>query len=221
MTNLTDNQRMLMNGFNADKNPFSFWDGGFVAEDSGTWESSFIPEIAHIVGKPESTAKRTLHDLVKKGIFTSREEPAEEGVPILEGDQVVGFVEGSGREADHWIELTPAGVELISDLRLEDDEAMLEIEDMDDDEEEDHGMQTKSIAGLEADKRIKAARAKSNKELKDAAQEDIKAGKPSLRTSHADCQHATHGKEGKMARAKCRRERAAKAAAEAKEHADA
>lgn len=214
---LSDNQRMLMNGFNAEKNPFSFWDGGFKAEDSGTWESTFVPEVAHIIGKPESTAKRTIHDLVKKGIFASREEPAEDGIPILENGEPTGeFVPDSGRDADHWIELTDAGVELIADLRLEDDEIMLEMDDPDEDDDEDDAppMQTKSIAALEADKRIKEARAKSNKELKAAAKEDIKQGKPGLRTSHADCDHATQGKEGKMARAKCRRERAAKAAAE-------
>lgn len=211
---LTDNQRMLMNGFNADKNPFSFWDGGFTTEDSGTWESSFIPEIAHIVGKPESTAKRTLNDLIKKGIFTARDEEGEEPARAEDGT----VVEGTGRDADRWIELTDAGVELIADLRLEEDDMLdMELDDEDDEPE----IQTKSIAALEADKRIKEARAKQNKELKDAANEDIKAGKPGLRTSHANCSHATHGKEGKMARAKCRRERAAKAAAEAKEHADA
>jgi ribosomal protein L21 len=217
-TKLSDNQRMLMNGFNADPKPFSFWDGGFVAHDSGTWESTFITEVAHIIGKPESSAKRTIHDLVKKGIFTSLEHEAEPGIPIMEGDDVVGEVEGSGRDADAWIELTDSGVELIADLRLEEDEAMLDM-DMEDEDDDEPQMQTKSIAGLEADKRIKEARAKQNKELKGAAQEDIKAGKPGLRTSHADCNHATHGKEGKIARAKCRRERAAKAAAEEKANA--
>jgi hypothetical protein len=202
---------MLMNGFNADKNPFSFWDGGFTSEDSGTWASSFVTEAAHIMGKPESSAKRTITELTKKGIFTAREEPAEEGVPILEGDKVVGHVEGTERAADQWIELTPAGVELISDLRIEDDEAMLAMDDEDDEEPE---VQTKSIASLAADKRIKEARAQETKGRKAAAKEDIAEGKPGLRTSHANCEHATHGKEGKIARAKCRRERAAAAKAE-------
>lgn len=205
-THLTDNQRMLMNGFNADKNPFSFWDGGFTSEDSGTWLSSFVTEAAHIMGKPESSAKRTITELTKKGIFTSRDEPAEE--PITADD---GTVVQEGKPADQWIELTTAGVELISDLRIEDDEAMLNMDEEEDDEPE---MQTKSIASLAADARIKEARAKETKGRQKAAQEDIAAGKPGLRTSHANCEHATHGKEGKIARAKCRRERAAAAKVE-------
>lgn len=206
--NLTDNQRMMMNGFNADKNPFSFWDGGFTAEDSGTWESSFVPEVAHIIGKPESSAKRTIHDLVKKGVFTSREEPAEEGIKADDGTEVQ-----EGKPADTWIELTPAGVELISDLRLEDDEAMLEMDMEDDDEDDEPKVRTMvSEAARKATEKAKADNTKTTKARQKAAQEDIKAGKPGLRTSHADCSHATHGKEGKIARAKCRRDRAAAAA---------
>lgn len=203
-THLTDNQRMTMNAFNADKKAYSFWDQGYVAEDSGTYRSEFISEIAHNIGKPESTAKTVLTSLIKKGIFTTREVPAEEPIMTTDGKTEVQ----PGKPADQWIELTEAGVELISDLRIEDDEAMLEMTDMDDEDEEP--IQTKSIAALEADKRVKEHR-KNQKQLKEAAQEDIKAGKPGMRTSHADCKHATQGKEGKMARAKCRRERAAAA----------
>lgn len=213
---LTDNQRMLFNGFNADKRAYSFWDGGYVAEDSGTWRSTFVSEISHTIGKPESTAKTVLSALIKKGLFTSRTEPAEEPIKATDGTIVQ-----EGKPADDWIELTEAGVELISDLRIEDDEAMLDLDMEDDFDDDEPQIQTKSIASLEADKRIKEARSKSNKALKAAAQEDIAAGKPTLRTSHAECSHATQGKEGKMARAKCRRERAAKALAESKASADA
>jgi hypothetical protein len=212
---LTDNQRMLMNGFNADKKAYSFWDGGYVAEDSGTYGSTFVSEVAHTIGKPESSAKTVIASLVKKGIFTSTLVEAED--PIMTTDGEIEVQEG--KPADTWVQLTEAGVELIADLRIEDDEAMLDMDMDDDDEDEEPKMQTKSIAGMEADKRVKEARAKQNKELKDAAQDDIKQGKPNLRTSHADCNHATHGKEGKIARAKCRRERAAKAAAEEKANA--
>lgn len=202
-THLTDNQRMLMNGFNADKNPFSFWDGGFVSNDSGTYESSFVPEIAHIIGKPESSAKRTLHDLIKKGIFTSNLVEAEE--PHMSTDGTVMVAEG--KPADQWIELTDAGVELISDLRIEDDEAMLDMEL--DDVEDEPEVETMITAAAKKRKATAAGQ-------KEAAKADIAQGKPGLRTSHAGCSHATHGKEGKIARAKCRRERAALAAAAAK-----
>lgn len=205
MTNkLSDNQRMLMNGFNADPNPFSFWDGGFKAEDSGTWASSFIPEISHIIGKPESTAKRTLTELTKKGYFTTRDEPGEDDVTADDGTVVQ-----EGHPADQWVELTESGVELISDLRIDEDEAMLMMDDEEDDEEDEPVTLVQKAA-----KQAKDRVAKETAGLKKAAQEDIAAGKPHLRTSHADCSHATSGKEGKIARAKCRRERAAKAKAE-------
>lgn len=205
---LSDNQRMLMMAFNNDKNPFSFWDGGFKAEDSGTWESSFIPEITNVIGKPESSAKRTLNDLIKKGIFTARDEEGED--PITDDDG--NAVEGTGRDADRWIELTDAGVEMISDLRIEEDEAMLDMDDDTEDEEEAPPVETlvQARSREAANARIKEAREKETKGRKKAAQEDIKQGKPTLRTSHAECGHATSGKEGKIARAKCRRERAAK-----------
>jgi hypothetical protein len=205
---LTDNERMVMNRFNSDDR-YSFFDGGYVAEDSGTYASTFIPEMAAAMGKPESSARTVLTSMIKKGIFTSRDEEAESGVPIMEGDDIVGHVPGTERAADRWIELTDAGVELISDLRLEEDEAMLNMdEELEDDDEPE--IQTKSIAALEADKRVKAYK-EQTKGRQAAAKESIAQGKPSLRTSHADCTHATQGKEGKTARAKCRRDRAAAA----------
>lgn len=202
-THLTDNQRMLMNGFNTEPRPFSFWDGGFVTEDSGTYMSEFVSEVAHIIGKPESSATRTIHDLVKKGIFTSKDVEAEEPIMSTDGKTMVQ----EGKPADHWIELTDAGVELISDLRIEEDEAMLDME-LDDEDEEPivETMVTKAA-------RKRKAEVAGQKE---AAKADIAVGKPGLRTSHANCTHETHGKAGKIARAKCRRERAALAAAAAK-----
>lgn len=196
-THLTDNQRMLMNGFNTEPRPYSFWDGGFVSEDSGTYLSEFASEVAHTIGKPESSAKTVIASLVKKGIFTSRDVEAED--PIMSDDGEVEVQEG--KPADHWIELTDAGVELITDLRIEDDEAMLDM-DLEDDEP---AVETVITAAAKKRKAETTGRKK-------AAKEDIAVGKPGLRTSHAGCSHATHGKEGKIARAKCRRERAALAA---------
>lgn len=94
-------------------------------------------------------------------------------------------------EKDHWIELTDQGVEMIHELGLDDEDLVLSLAE---DEEEPNDAYQKRLEGQRA-----------------AAKGDIKAGKPSLRTSHADCKHATHGKEGKIARAKCRRDRAAAA----------
>ena len=200
---LTDNERMVMNRFNSEDR-YSFFDGGYVAEDSGTYQSEFIPEMAHAMGKPESSARAVLTSMTKKGIFTIKDVPGEE--PITAED---GTVVQEGKPADHWVELTEAGVELIADLRLEEDEAMLNMdEELEDDDEPE--MQTKSIASLEADKRVKAYK-EQTKGRQAAAKESIAQGKPSLRTSHADCTHATQGKEGKTARAKCRRDRAAAA----------
>jgi hypothetical protein len=208
---LTDNERMVMNRFNSDTR-YSFFDGGYVSVDSGTYASTFIPEMAAAMGKPESSARTVLTSMIKKGIFTSRDEEAEPGTPIMEGDEVVGEVPGSGRDADRWIELTDAGVEIIADLRLEEDEAMLNMdEELEDDDDEEPEAHTKSMVSLAADARIKAAREEQKAGRSKAAKESIAQGKPSLRTSHADCTHATQGKEGKTARAKCRRDRAAAA----------
>lgn len=205
---LTDNERMVMNRFNSDER-YSFFDGGYVAgEDSGTYQSEFIPEMSYAMGKPESSARTVLTSMIKKGIFTTRDVEAEEPIMTTDGETEVQ----PGKPADHWVMLTDAGVELIADLRLEEDEAMLNMdEELDDDEDEEPVMQTKSIASQAADERIKAARKEQTEGRKAAAHESIAQGKPSLRTSHADCTHATHGKEGKTARAKCRRDRAAAA----------
>jgi DNA-binding MarR family transcriptional regulator len=198
---LTDNERLVINEFNEAKPRYTHWDNGYKSEDSGTYLSTFAEEVAVILDKPVKSAKGVISSLVKKEYLKSTPQDASEE-----------------HEGDHWVELTDSGVELIADVRLEEDEAMLNMDDDDallvieDEDDEEHPMQTKSIASLAADARIKEAR----EGLKKAAQEDIAMGRPHLRTTHADCGHAIHGKEGKQARAKCRRERAAKAAAEAK-----
>lgn len=206
---ITDNERMVLNQFNADKKFYSFWDQGYVTEDSGTYLSEFIPEMARAMGKPESSARPVFTGMKKKGIFTTRDVPAEEPIMTTDGTTEVQ----AGKPADLWVELTDVGVEMISDLRLEEDEAMLDLEE--DEEEEDlPESEEEELDEPIVDTVIKAAARKRRAEtagLKAAAKESIAQGKPSLRTSHADCSHATQGKEGKMARAKCRRERAAAA----------
>ena len=54
---------------------------------------------------------------------------------------------------------------------------------------------------------IDERRAKQTKELKKAAKADVRA---SVHRSHANCDHAVTGAEGKKARALCRKERASK-----------
>lgn len=202
---ISDNERMVLNRFNDEKQFYSFWDGGYKAEDSGTYASEFILEMSNAMGKPESSAKTALTNMIKKGIFKASDVAAEDPITAEDGTEVQ-----PGKPADRWIELTEAGVELIADLRLEEDEAMLDL-DVEEDDDDEPEMQTKSIAAQAADARIKAAREAQGR--KAAAKADIADGKPGLRTSHANCDHPTQGKEGKMARAKCRRERAAAAKA--------
>lgn len=197
---ITDNERMVLNQFNADKKFYSFWDQGYVSEDSGTYLSEFIPEMAKAMGKPESSARTVFAGMKKKGIFAVKDVEAEDPIMTTDGEVEVQ----PGKPADKWVELTDEGVEMITDLRIEEDEAIFDLDEEDEEDEE-----------IEAPPTVITAAAKKRKaettRLKAAAQESIAQGKPSLRTSHADCDHATQGKEGKMARAKCRRERAAAA----------
>lgn len=198
MTNkLSDNERMLFNEFNAPKPRYTHWENGYKAEESGTYLSTFTKEVAEVLGKPEKSAQGVISSLIKKEYLKAAPNDGE-------GD-------------DSRIELTDAGVELIHDLRIEEDEAALDLDEdhfEGDDEDEEPEIQTKSIASLAADARIKEARDKEKAGRTTAAKQDIAAGKPGMRFSHADCDHPIHGKEGKQARAKCRRERAAKLAAE-------
>lgn len=196
---LSDNERMVLSAFNQDDRPFSNFNDG-IAVDSSTYASDLVDDIASLLEVEAKSAKGMLSSMLRKGIFTSEETA----------------IDDEGHERDKIVKLTDAGVEMISDLRLEDEEAMLEVDiepdievDGDPEEEpEDELAHTREAANA----RIKKARKKDTEDLKEAAAEDIKEGKPSLRTSHANCKHATQGKEGKIARAKCRRDRAAAAA---------
>ncbi len=71
---------------------------------------------------------------------------------------------------------------------------------------------TEAIAELEAEANGKAPKAPAKK-VSAKVKADTKAV---VRTSHADCTHAKTGREGKAARAACRRERAAAEAKDAK-----
>ena len=197
---LSDNERTVLSEFNDSATKFSLKDG--IAAGSGMYQSDFVTKVSEHLSIAERSAKGVASSLVKKGIFDSEQTA----------------IDDEGHERDHWMTLTEAGVEVLADLRIEEDEAMLDLDEEDD--EPEVKIQTKSIAAMEADKRIKAYR-EETKEMREAARADIKEGKPNMRTSHANCDHATQGKEGKIARAKCRRERAAALTALEKEKVDA
>lgn len=177
---ITDKERMVLSEFNNDDHKFSNWDGGFKVDDSGTYHTTFSEEVATLLGSTVQGARGVISSMIKKGWLKSTTTDHDEtGKP------------------DHWLELTDAGVEMISDLAIEDDESALML---DEDDEPVHP------DSEEYQERLTAQRAAAKADAQDK-------GKPGLRTSHANCTHATHGKEGKIARAKCRRERAAAAKA--------
>lgn len=60
------------------------------------------------------------------------------------------------------------------------------------------------------------AKATPAKTVKVSVPATVKATKAAVRTSHATCEHETSGREGKIARAKCRREHQVAAAESAK-----
>jgi len=188
MIKLTDNERILMSGFNDNKFAQE------VSTESTAYQSDFKQEVIDLLDCQERTATGLISSLVRKGVFTSEETA----------------IDDEGHERDRIMKFTDAGVEVVADLRIEDEEAMLELEE--DEEDEDEVPEVKTMVSEAAKKAVAKAKdehTKTTKARQKAAQEDIKEGKPSLRTSHANCDHATQGKEGKIARAKCRRERAA------------
>lgn len=106
-----------------------------------------------------------------------------------------GVFETIGEGEDELIQFTEKGVKAVHALNPEeelDDIEFLDSEDDDDDEPEPVTMVQQA-----------AKKAKSKKTTSTST---------GMRTSHADCSHPSQGKEGKVARAKCRKERAAAAA---------
>lgn len=65
---------------------------------------------------------------------------------------------------------------------------------------------------LEDEPEVTMVQQAAKKAKKKAKASTKKASTSGVRTSHADCSHAKSGSEGKIARAKCRKERAAAAA---------
>ena len=116
------------------------------------------------------------------------------------------FVTNIDEEGEDAVQFTDKGKLVVKELSGDftddlDYEEDLEVEVDDDDE---------APAVTMVQKAAKKAKAKSKTKAKASTATGI-------RTSHADCSHAKSGSEGKIARAKCRKERAAAAAkAEAK-----
>lgn len=71
MNTYTALENNVINGFNIDANPYSFFDEGFVAYSS-TWASCFIDEC----GDPK-VYRGVVASLVKKGFFTSFKEDGD------------------------------------------------------------------------------------------------------------------------------------------------
>lgn len=139
-------------------------------------------DIMKIVGTTAGGANALLRSLIKKGVFVTNIDE--------EGEDAVEFTD-KGKLVVR---------ELSGDFELPDDdlsaiEEDLEVE-MDDDDDEEPVTMVKQAA--------KKAKAKAKTKKASTA--------TGMRTSHADCSHAKSGSEGKIARAKCRKERAAAAA---------
>ena len=108
---LTDKERSVLGAFNHSPKVYSHWEGGVSTEDSGTFHTVFTEEIVGSVldNSTLQGAKMVVTSLIKKGYITSKDMDNE-------------------GEADHWLELTDAGVEMISDLHLEDEELALALD---------------------------------------------------------------------------------------------
>lgn len=121
---------------------------------------------------------------------------------ILRSLEKKGLLETVGDAADEEvIQFTDRGIKEVNKLNPVDDEDM-ELEDIDDEDEDDL---------VEAVTMVQQAAKKAKKATKTPkAKKAPSAG--GVRTSHADCSHAKSGPEGKIARAKCRKERASAAA---------
>lgn len=182
---LTDNENTVLAGFNASPMPYTFWDGGVVAFDSSTWSTIFVDEMATVLNKTSKSARGVFSSLVKKGIFNTEHVKADGDSP-----------------AQEIVTLTDAGVEAIAELRFEDEaldfEAELEDDDIEDVEEDDEPTNLPPVIAEAA--KARKAKAKTTKAKVD------KPKSTNTRFSHANCDHVTSGREGKIARAKCRRE---------------
>lgn len=196
---LTDNETLVVTAAHDGK--IKFTDG--VKAESQVWEAEFLDALHDDLLLAKATAKRVANSLVKKELMNRID--AGDGQHMLELtdlfiDQVHELDASSDIEEED-DESDDAEDELLpSD---EDDDLIIEDED---DEEEPPSNMVKLAAR-------KAKRKADTKDLKKAATADANS---SRRTSHANCDHATQGSEGKKARAKCRRDRAAAEAAKAK-----
>lgn len=116
---------------------------------------------------------------------------------ILRSLDKKGVLETIGEGEDELVQFTEKGVKAVHALNpVEEELDDIEFLDGDDDDDEPEPVTMVQQA---------AKKAKSKKTTSTSTS-------TGMRTSHADCSHPSQGKEGKVARAKCRKERAAAAA---------
>lgn len=218
---LTDKEAQVLQAFNADTMPYSLFDDG-VKAGSSTWTAVFISEVEHVLDTTPGAASRIINKMIGKEYFDKDDSTQHDtdGFLLTLTDHAVDAI-ASFRADDELTDDLGDDIDLL-DQDVEpgtpDDEVLdalaeLDIEvdgDPDDDDDDDEPTTMVKAAGKKAAKRVK-----DKADLKKAALEDVKAV-ANRRTSHSDCSHEKSGSAGKTARAKCRKERAAKAKADTK-----
>lgn len=188
-THLTENETKVVQAAHDGKIKFS--DG--VKAESQVWENDLLAVLHDDLLLATASAKRVVNSMIKKELVIRLEtEESDDGNMLELTDLFIDAVHDLDAGEDH----EPDIVDEDADLIIEDDE----------DEDEKPTTMVQAAAK-------KAKNKAQNKKLKDAA---IADGQASRRTSHATCDHATQGSEGKKARAKCRKDRAAAEAAKGK-----
>lgn len=196
-TKLTETEAKVVKAAHDGKIKFS--DG--VKAESQVWEHELLTTLHDDLLLANASAKRVINSLIKKELIIRLETEEDPDAP------------------GNMLELTDLFIDAVHDLDIEEeddasDDDVPEVTDEDadliieDDDNEDEAPPTTMVQAAAR----KAKRKADTADLKKAAVAD---GKASRRTSHANCDHATQGSEGKKARAKCRKERAAAEAAKA------
>lgn len=181
MQSFTLNEQKVLQAL-ADDKVFSFFDMGKV-EGSDTWSDVIVDEIAIAIGKDTKSARGVFSSLVRKDIFAT-------GEPDKDRDGATPVV------------LTKEGADTIAELRepgieADDIEGVDDIADLPDVELD--------TVDLDDPEPLEEEVIKPKAKAKESGPKALASG----RFSHENCSHARSGKEGKIARAKCRREREA------------
>lgn len=148
-----------------------------LVEGSDSWSDVFIDEMSTAIDRPTKSARGVFSSLVKKGLFSTGEADPERD------NAAPVMLNALGVEAIEALIPTHAADPLDHTLPLTEDEAAPTDEVPDD-----------AVVVTVTDDEAPEATPAPAKE-------------PRRPTSHADCAHAKAGREGKKARAACRRER--------------